>query len=210
MSPVPRQIKKMAALVLFALPIIAHAAIVEILPGKVTFLERPAPAGSGYETEYVVGNGLEVEIAFFAASNSYLSPESAWSTRTGWKGMQISKYVWNQDNFLTNEVCRFDPLCGNLSGKTLGTFESYFGIEDSYANLYWLSDLNESPIMPGETATGFYVFTPPASEFLALDKKGSVVYQTYGVPVPASVPEPASLALFGFGLAGLGFARRRK
>lgn len=95
-------------------------------------------------------------------------------------------------------------------------------------NFIWETSTLTDYIDPGETRSGFFLFTnsilPPLTNpplaynamgwIHALDQTGGRV-DVYGDfprdgSVDTQVPEPSILVLMGFGLAGLGFARRRK
>ncbi len=95
--------------------------------------------------------------------------------------MQISREIWNSQSLLET-ICDFDSNCNYLHkgieyGKPIGQFESYFGPDEEYANLYWASvgtwqeeqedgswetwGAEGEAIAPGETADGFFRPNPP-------------------------------------------------
>ena len=77
-----------------------------------------------------------------------------------------------------------------------------------------------TPVLPDATVLYFGLITNNAAEqftniaFLSTGGYGSETFgfddMTIGSLQQVSIPEPATIALFGMGLAGLGFSRRRK
>ncbi len=62
----------------------------------------------------------------------------------------------------------------------------------------------------GTLLTSTTVTTTASANGMAVGEFGIAYYETHHTQDPTYVAEPGTLALFGLGLAGLGFARRRK
>lgn len=113
----------------------------------------------------------------------------------------------------------FDPAVGNGDlgsvDISLGTLlELGFGLPEIQASENLLFDtlatdlppVIDAPGVPFDpNAPGTYEFTLTVAEF-----GGGPTLASVAIDVVVEAPEPATLALFGIGLAGMGFLRRRK
>lgn len=90
-----------------------------------------------------------------------------------------------------------------------------FTVTDANGN-YWFSGLTTGTYLIYETLQPDWIQTfPTTGGCNGFSDCHTVVIDTVGVQVQDidfgnKIPEPGTLALFGLGLAGLGFARRRK
>ncbi len=119
------------------------------------------------------------------------------------------------ENFIFTLKYDFDPGL-NTPESELGTIEIVFVtdsvLQGSQNNLFGF--LAGNPAVPGVTPPSFGPFDPDVPGQYSYILTASVLDGTelgrVAIDVNVGLPEPATLALFGLGLAGLAFARRRR
>jgi opacity protein-like surface antigen len=107
-------------------------------------------------------------------------------------------YAHNHSTGASSQLQVFD-------GSTWSTVFSYVANDDTY-----LSDIFANPVtFGGKTISGVRLNSTDYVGYMYHSVNYDMTYELSGTE-PSNVPEPASIALFGLGIAGLAGLRRRR
>ncbi|MEZ5489902.1 MAG: PEP-CTERM sorting domain-containing protein [Gammaproteobacteria bacterium] len=188
--------------------------------------ETPFTGGPG-GGRYTISVGEDTQVWAFGVTTT-LDAGSVFVERSRWTGDLVTSSLWNDGYEFTQYDPFFDPILSASTGEDgFGTFIEVFGA-GSVAALFWADDYLADYIGPFATSSQFgWEYGPPTSTAFALvaegggsvllvcdvvgsDENTSSQCTPFETPPSGNAPTPTTIALFGLGLASLGWSRRTK
>jgi len=174
---------------------------------------------------------LSVTNTFGAAGTINPSGTMSWLTSQDWIGAMNAQTYLGFSNWRLPDTLYPDPACSgghNCSGSEMGHLfyselggvaghdiadvhnSNYMLFKNIQPNQYWSrTTFTQNPLTPDDNAWVFY-FQGGVQQTIAVENFDAVWAVRDGDVVSSAIPEPATLALLGLGLAGIATSCRRK